>query len=81
MRQAVPVLRMLRDVAGIDQVMFGAGFPFLRRDLAVDAKQRILESSELNHLEKDAVLSDVMGRAFFHVCIPWFTVSVRDRKV
>src|SRR3989442_4389406 len=47
-----PVLRMLRDVAGIDQVLFGTDFPCLRRDQAVNAKHRILESSELNHLEK-----------------------------
>ncbi len=51
-----PVFRMLRDVAGIDQVLFGTDFPYLRRDLAVNAKQRILDSSELNHLEKDAIL-------------------------
>jgi 6-methylsalicylate decarboxylase len=51
-----PVLRMLRDVAGIEQVLFGTDFPYLRRDLAVNAKQRILESSELNESEKQAVL-------------------------
>jgi aminocarboxymuconate-semialdehyde decarboxylase len=51
-----PVFRMLRDVTGIDQVLFGTDFPYLRRDLAVKVKQRILESSELNHLEKHAVL-------------------------
>src|SRR6267154_1084151 len=51
-----PVLRMLRDVVGIDQVMFGTDFPYLRRDLAVNVKQRILDSFELNHLEKHAVL-------------------------
>jgi len=33
-----PVLRMLRDVAGIDQVLFGADFPYLRRDLVVKTK-------------------------------------------
>lgn len=51
-----PVFRMLREVAGIDQVLFGTDFPYLRRDLAVNAKQRILESSELNQLEKYGVL-------------------------
>jgi predicted TIM-barrel fold metal-dependent hydrolase len=51
-----PVLRMLRDVAGIDQVLFGTDFPYLRRDLAVNSKQRISKSSELNDLEKNAVL-------------------------
>src|SRR5882724_7142122 len=59
-----PVLRMLRDVAGIDQVLFGTDFPYLRRDLAVKAKQRILESSELNHLEKHAVLGSNAARLF-----------------
>jgi len=51
-----PVLRMLGDVAGIDQVLFGTDFPYLRRDLAVKAKQRILESSESNDSERRAIL-------------------------
>jgi 6-methylsalicylate decarboxylase len=51
-----PVLRMLRDVAGIDQVLYGTDFPYLRRDLAVRSKQRILQSAELNDLEKRAIL-------------------------
>jgi predicted TIM-barrel fold metal-dependent hydrolase len=59
-----PVLRMLRDVAGIDQVLFGTDFPYLRRDLAVNAKQRILESAELNDLEKHAVLGGNASRLF-----------------
>jgi hypothetical protein len=29
---------MLRDIVGIDQVLFGTDFPYLRRDLAVKAK-------------------------------------------
>ena len=59
-----PVLRMLRDVVGIDQVMFGTDFPYLRRDLAVNAKQRILQSSELNDLERRAILEGNAGRLF-----------------
>jgi hypothetical protein len=59
-----PVLRLLRDVAGIDQVLFGTDFPYLRRDLAVNAKQRIRESSELNHLEKHAILGGNAARLF-----------------
>jgi len=50
-----PVLRMLRDVAGIHQVLYGTDFPYLRRDLAVNSKQRILRSSELNDLERRAI--------------------------
>jgi predicted TIM-barrel fold metal-dependent hydrolase len=53
-----PVLRMLRDVAGIDQVLYGTDFPYLRRDLAVNAKQRILQSTELNDRER----TDILGR-------------------
>ena len=59
-----PVLRMLRDVAGIDQVLFGTDFPYLRRDLAVNAKQRILQSSELNGLERRAILGGNAARLF-----------------
>jgi aminocarboxymuconate-semialdehyde decarboxylase len=59
-----PVLRMLRDVAGIDRVLFGTDFPYLRRDLALNAKQRIMESSELNHLERHAVLGGNAARLF-----------------
>jgi aminocarboxymuconate-semialdehyde decarboxylase len=59
-----PVLRMLREVAGIDQVLFGTDFPYLRRDLAVNAKQRILEISELNDSEKHAVLGGNASRLF-----------------
>jgi aminocarboxymuconate-semialdehyde decarboxylase len=59
-----PVLRMLREVAGIDQVLFGTDFPYLRRDLAVNAKQRILESSELNDSERRAILCTNASRLF-----------------
>ena len=59
-----PVLRMLREVAGIDQVLFGTDFPYLRRDLAVNAKQWILESSELNESEKQAVLGGNASHLF-----------------
>jgi 6-methylsalicylate decarboxylase len=59
-----PVLRMLRDIVGIDQVLYGTDFPYLRRDLAVDSKQRILESSELNDSEKRAILGGNASRLF-----------------
>jgi predicted TIM-barrel fold metal-dependent hydrolase len=59
-----PVFRLLRDVAGIDQVLFGTDFPYLRRDLAVNARQRILESSELSHSESQAVLAGNAVRLF-----------------
>ena len=59
-----PVLRMLRDVAGIDQVLYGTDFPYLRRDLAVNSKQRILQSSEVNDSEMRAILGGNASRLF-----------------
>ncbi|WP_260703588.1 amidohydrolase family protein [Edaphobacter flagellatus] len=51
-----PVLRMLRDVVGIDHVLYGTDFPYLRRDLAVGSKQRILESSVLSDRDRHTIL-------------------------
>jgi len=51
-----PVLRMLRDVAGVDRILYGTDFPYLRRDLAVKSKQQILQSSALNDSERRAIL-------------------------
>ena len=59
-----PVLRMLRDVAGIDQVLYGTDFPYLRRDLAINSKQRILQSPELDDLERRAILGGNASRLF-----------------
>jgi aminocarboxymuconate-semialdehyde decarboxylase len=57
-----PVLRMLRDVAGINQVLYGTDFPYLRRDLAVSSRQRILQSAELNDSERHAILGGNASR-------------------
>ena len=72
---SAPVLRMLRDVAGINQVLFGTDFPYLRRDLAVNAKQRIMESPELNSLEKRAILGGNAARF-----LPRLNSVLVDRK-
>ena len=61
-----PVLRMLRDVAGFDQVLYGTDFPYLRRDLAVASRQRILESPELNNSERRAILGSNAAGLFPH---------------
>jgi aminocarboxymuconate-semialdehyde decarboxylase len=59
-----PVLRMLRDVAGIDQVLYGTDFPYLRRDLAIDSKQKITQSHELNDREETGILGRNAARLF-----------------
>jgi 6-methylsalicylate decarboxylase len=51
-----PVLRMLRDVVGIDHVLFGSDYPYLRRDLAVSCREHIEASPELTDSERAAVL-------------------------
>jgi 6-methylsalicylate decarboxylase len=59
-----PVLRMLRDVAGINQVLYGTDFPYLRRDLAVKSKRQLLQSSALNDLERRGILGGNASRLF-----------------
>jgi 6-methylsalicylate decarboxylase len=50
------VLRTLRDVAGIDHVLFGSDYPYLRRDLAISCRQHIQASPELTDGERKAIL-------------------------
>jgi aminocarboxymuconate-semialdehyde decarboxylase len=71
-----PVLRMLRDIAGMDRILFGTDFPYLRRDLAVKSKQRILQSSELNDSERRAILGDNAARLF-----PRLHSDTGDRRI
>jgi aminocarboxymuconate-semialdehyde decarboxylase len=47
---------MLREVAGIDHVLFGSDYPYLRRDLAVSCREHIEASPELTESERRAVL-------------------------
>lgn len=59
-----PELRMLRDVVGLDHVLYGTDFPYLRRDLAVDSRHQILRSSALDNAEKLAILGGNASRLF-----------------
>ena len=51
-----PELRMLRDVAGLDRVVFGTDFPYVRRDIALRCRPAIESSAELTDAEKTAIL-------------------------
>jgi aminocarboxymuconate-semialdehyde decarboxylase len=51
-----PVLRMLRAEVGIEHVLFGSDFPYLRRDLAVRCVGEVARSVELSEAERQAVL-------------------------
>src|SRR5471030_2834347 len=52
-----PVLQMLRSIVGLDRVLFGSDFPYLRRDLAVSSVRAITQSQELRGEEREAILS------------------------
>jgi aminocarboxymuconate-semialdehyde decarboxylase len=52
-----PVLRMLRDVVGLDQVLFGWDFPYIRRDLGVGCVQQLEQTAALTAAERAQVLS------------------------
>jgi 6-methylsalicylate decarboxylase len=57
-----PVLEMLRSVVGIDRVLFGTDYPYLRRDLAVGASGHIAKTAVLSQEEKTAVLGGTAAR-------------------
>jgi predicted TIM-barrel fold metal-dependent hydrolase len=60
---SVPVLRMLRDIAGTNQVLYGTDFPYQRRDLAARSKH-VLQGAALNDLECGAILGGNASRLF-----------------
>ena len=53
-----PILRTLRPVVGMGQVLFGSDYPYLRRDLAVACRHEVETSAELDSEESRAVLAD-----------------------
>ena len=59
-----PVLRMLRDVVGLGQVLFGSDFPYLRRDLAVNCVERLEQTAALTADERAGVMSGNAIRLF-----------------
>lgn len=59
-----PILRMLRDVVGMDQVLFGSDFPYLRHDLAVNCVHKLEHTFELTAGERDGVMSGNALRLF-----------------
>jgi 6-methylsalicylate decarboxylase len=53
-----PVLQMLRAVAGIDHVLYGSDFPYLRRDLAIAGRRQLAESEVLSTSECAKIFGD-----------------------
>jgi predicted TIM-barrel fold metal-dependent hydrolase len=53
-----PVLQMLRAVVGIDHVLYGSDFPYLRRDLAIAGRRQLAESEVLSTSECAKIFGD-----------------------
>jgi aminocarboxymuconate-semialdehyde decarboxylase len=51
-----PVLNMLRSIVGIDRVLYGTDYPYLRRDMAVGSRAAISNTQALSDTERRAVL-------------------------
>jgi 6-methylsalicylate decarboxylase len=51
-----PVLHTLSEIAGTDKMLFGTDFPYLRKDIAVRCRTKIIGSKELSGKEKNRVL-------------------------
>jgi predicted TIM-barrel fold metal-dependent hydrolase len=53
-----PVLQLLRSVVGIDRVLFGTDFPYLRRDLAIGCRAQLGRTEALTDEDRGAVLGE-----------------------
>ena len=53
-----PVINTLRDVGGMEKILFGTDFPYLRKDIAVRSKVRLEESAALSEKEKKQLFAD-----------------------
>jgi predicted TIM-barrel fold metal-dependent hydrolase len=57
-----PVLHMLRSIVGMDRVLYGSDFPYLRRDMAVGSVQAIEQTKVLDDAERQTTLSGTASR-------------------
>jgi aminocarboxymuconate-semialdehyde decarboxylase len=51
-----PILRMLRALVGMDRVVYGSDYPYIRPDLAVRGRAELESTAELSADERTAVL-------------------------
>jgi aminocarboxymuconate-semialdehyde decarboxylase len=61
---SLPVLNMLNEVVGLDQVLFGTDHPYLRRDIAVRSARNMRQTTALSASERQAVLHGNAQRLF-----------------
>lgn len=65
-----PVLHLLREVVGIDHVVFGTDFPYVRRDIALSCRADIESSPELTGFEKTAILGATATALIPRLAVP-----------
>jgi predicted TIM-barrel fold metal-dependent hydrolase len=53
-----PVLQLLRSVVGMDRVLYGSDYPYLRRDLAIGSREHLSRTESLSNAERAAVLGE-----------------------
>jgi len=80
-----PVLAMLRSAVGIDRVLFGTDYPYLRRDLAVSASGHHCQLPRADARRKDRGAGGYRGNTHSTVyptrgvlifrCLPFMTPS------
>jgi 6-methylsalicylate decarboxylase len=63
-----PVLNMLKEVVGLDQVLFGTDYPYLRRDIAVRSARNMQQTAALPAPERQAVLCGNAEQLFPRLC-------------
>jgi aminocarboxymuconate-semialdehyde decarboxylase len=62
-----PVLNMLKEVVGLDQVLFGTDHPYLRRDIAVRSARNMRQTALLAP-ERQAILCGNAEQLFPRLC-------------
>jgi predicted TIM-barrel fold metal-dependent hydrolase len=53
-----PVLQLLKSVVGVDRVLYGSDYPYLRRDLAIRSREHVARTEVLSDSERLAVLGE-----------------------
>jgi predicted TIM-barrel fold metal-dependent hydrolase len=76
-----PVLQLLRSVVGIDRVLFGTDYPYLRRDLAIGSREQLGRTVALSDAERAAVLGETALKLFPRVASRHAPAKVLARAV
>lgn len=57
-----PVLHMLRSIVGVDRVLYGSDYPYLRRDMAVGTVKALEQTNSLNDSERQSILNGTAAK-------------------